>query len=78
MHALLSAKRKLRLLAHLAKAASDNTQDSPQKYTTQNGKTCTYAPLTRKAQIRPHSGSPFGLPAPYPPPGAFTRPLPDS
>ena len=28
--------------------------------------------------IRPHSGSPFALPAPYPPPGAFTRPLPDS
>ena len=28
--------------------------------------------------FRPHSGSPFGLPAPYPPPGAFTRPLPDS
>ena len=27
---------------------------------------------------RPHSGSPFGLPAIYPPPGAFTRPLPDS
>ena len=27
---------------------------------------------------RPHSGSPFALPAPYPPPGAFTRPLPDS
>ena len=27
---------------------------------------------------RPHSGSPFGLPAPYPPPEAFTRPLPDS
>ena len=28
--------------------------------------------------IRLHSGSLFGLPAPYPPPGAFTRPLPDS
>ena len=28
--------------------------------------------------IRPQPGSPFGLPAPYPPPGAFTRPLPDS
>ena len=28
--------------------------------------------------VRPHSGIPFGLPAPYPPPGAFTRPLPNS
>ena len=27
---------------------------------------------------RVQPGSPFGLPAPYPPPGAFTRPLPDS
>ena len=42
-------------------------------------------PLTKDLQAhrrliaaRPHSGSPFGLPAPYPPPGAFTRPLPDS
>ena len=29
-------------------------------------------------RTRPHSGSPSVLPAPYPPPGAFTRPLPDS
>ena len=27
---------------------------------------------------RPHLGSPFALPAPYLPPGTFTRPLPDS
>ena len=31
-----------------------------------------------KQMIRVQPGSPFGLPAPYPPPGAFTRPLPDS
>ena len=30
------------------------------------------------AKFRVQPGSPFGLPAPYPPPGAFTRPLPDS
>ena len=28
--------------------------------------------------VRVQPGSPYGLPAPYPTPGAFTRPLPDS
>ena len=35
-----------------------------------------YALATRKS--RPHSAQPLDLPAPYPPPLAFTRPLPDT
>ena len=60
--------------------SNDDFMAAYQLFKSRDGTYCLEERVPPKGIIlsRPHSGSPFGLPAPYPPPGAFTRPLPDS